>query len=537
MEEEGNQEDLQRQRIFIGCVIALVATAFYFGIRGQLLNEWSTLYNLSQEQVGYIQGAGLIPFAVTIILFSLIVDRIGYGVSMAIAFTLHIGSAALTLCAPLVGSDYGTFVLIYIGTFTFALGNGAVEAVINPVVATMFPKEKPKYLTILHAGWPLGLIFGALLGILPMFLGEQLTDVLPGHLWVWRVSLMLIPMLLYGFLLFGRKFPVHERVEAGVSYLDMLREFGWGSAFIVFFLLSAAVSQLLIVVNVIEPSVDLWLYWLIAGVVLTVPFGAYVQRFGRPLFVILMLIMCLVASTELAGDSWMQNVIGAVEGGKAAAVFFAWMAFIMFVLRTWCSDIMSYLTPLGVLALSGLVACIGLLGISWAEGLALMFVVTTVYGFGKTFFWPAMLGIVGDRFPKGGALTLNAIAGVGMVFAGVIGTTGIGYVQDTDIDAQLKNKLSSEQIQEITETKPGIFGSTRTVNTDALDDQPEEIKNAVKSITTSAKQTSIRVLAILPMILMVCYLALILYFRSVGGYGVVGLEDESDEPGDAEETV
>jgi MFS family permease len=537
MEEEGNQEERNRQRIFIGCVIALVATAFYFGIRGQLLNEWSTLYNLSQEQVGYIQGAGLLPFAGTIILFSLVVDRIGYGVSMAIAFCLHIGSAVLTLCAPLVGSDYGTFVLIYVGTFTFALGNGAVEAVINPVVATMFPKEKPKYLTILHAGWPLGLIFGALLGILPMFLGEQLTDLLPGHLWVWRVSLMLIPMLLYGFLLFGEKFPVHERVEAGVSYIDMLREFGWGSAFIVFFLLSAAASQLMIVLNVIEPSVSIWMYILLAAVILTVPFGAYVKSFGRPLFVVLLLLMCLVASTELAGDSWMQNVIGAVEGGKAAAVFFAWMAFIMFVLRTWCSDIMSYLTPLGVLALSGLVACIGLLGISWAEGLALMFVVTTVYGFGKTFFWPAMLGIVGDRFPKGGALTLNAIAGVGMVFAGVIGTTGIGYVQDASIDSQLNKELSSERVQEITETKPGIFGPKRTVNNDVLGDQSEQVQDTVDNINTSAKQFSIRVLAILPVILMVCYLVLILYFRSVGGYGVVGLEDESDESTDHDEQV
>ena len=34
----------------------------------------------------------------------------------------------------------------------------------------------------------------------------------------------------------------------------------------------------------------------------------------------------------------------------------------------------------------------------------------TVYGFGKTFLWPTMLGVVSERFPKGGALTLGAAA-------------------------------------------------------------------------------------------------------------------------------
>ena len=39
-----------------------------------------------------------------------------------------------------------------------ALGNGTVEAFINPVVATIFDKDKTKWLNILHAGWPGGLV-------------------------------------------------------------------------------------------------------------------------------------------------------------------------------------------------------------------------------------------------------------------------------------------------------------------------------------------------------------------------------------------
>ncbi len=54
----------------------------------------------------------------------------------------------------------------------------------------------------------------------------------------------------------------------------------------------------------------------------------------------------------------------------------------------------------------------------------------TLYGIGKTFFWPTTLGIVSEQFPKGGALTLNAIAGIGMLTVGIIGGPLIGRMQE-----------------------------------------------------------------------------------------------------------
>ena len=36
---------------------------------------------------------------------------------------------------------------------------------INPLTATLFPKNRTHWLNILHAGWPGGLILGALLGL------------------------------------------------------------------------------------------------------------------------------------------------------------------------------------------------------------------------------------------------------------------------------------------------------------------------------------------------------------------------------------
>src|SRR5882672_1569689 len=77
-------------RLFIACIVALIATAFGFVVRGFLVAEWATDFNLTQGQVGAIQGAGLFPFALSIVFFSLIIDRIGYGRCMAFAFFGHV---------------------------------------------------------------------------------------------------------------------------------------------------------------------------------------------------------------------------------------------------------------------------------------------------------------------------------------------------------------------------------------------------------------------------------------------------------------
>ena len=106
--------DKAQQRLFLGCFFSLIATAFGFIVRAMLLNDWRVEFNLSNEELGSIGGAGLYPFAISIILFSLIVDRIGYGTAMVFAFVGHLVSALITIFA-------GSFGALYVGTFIFAL--------------------------------------------------------------------------------------------------------------------------------------------------------------------------------------------------------------------------------------------------------------------------------------------------------------------------------------------------------------------------------------------------------------------------------
>ncbi len=56
--------ELQSERLFLGCFMALVATAFGFAVRGAVLNDWAAQYHLTEEQKGIISGVGWIrlPF-------------------------------------------------------------------------------------------------------------------------------------------------------------------------------------------------------------------------------------------------------------------------------------------------------------------------------------------------------------------------------------------------------------------------------------------------------------------------------------------
>jgi len=202
--------------LFWACFTALMATSFIFMLRAMLISTWGVEFNLTKTEMGEILGVGLWPFALSIVLFSLIVDSIGYGRAMIFAFSCHIISVTMILFA-------NGYWMLYTGTFIMALGNGTVEAVINPVVASLFPKEKSKWLNILHAGWPGGMV---LAGIIAIFMGAEIS-------WQIKMSLVFLPTVIYGIMMVYQKFPTSERVVAGVSYIDMLKEVGILGAFII----------------------------------------------------------------------------------------------------------------------------------------------------------------------------------------------------------------------------------------------------------------------------------------------------------------
>jgi MFS family permease len=170
----GTSEAAGQRALFWGCWVALVTTAFGFVTRLFLIGTWAKEFGLDPAQAGRLAGIGIWPFAVSIIGFSLFIDRIGYKAAMFMAFIGHLiwtimGVSAYFVSHGKTPDTKTAYELLYWGSLILGLANGTVEAFINPVVATMFNKEKTKWLNILHAGWPGGLVIA---GITVIFMGE-----------------------------------------------------------------------------------------------------------------------------------------------------------------------------------------------------------------------------------------------------------------------------------------------------------------------------------------------------------------------------
>ncbi|MFI4876410.1 MAG: MFS transporter, partial [Blastopirellula sp. JB062] len=393
-----------------------------------------------------------------------------------------------------------------------------------PVVATLFPNEKTKWLNMLHAGWPGGLVLG---GIITIGMGPDgfLSNVFSDGVsmaWQYKVALILIPTVGYGLMMLPCKFPVNERVAAGVSYGDMLAEFGMGGAVIVGFLmfseLGRVATELLSKAGVDASGWMIYVVW-VCIVAATICMGALTKfAIGRPLFLFMLLIMVPLATTELGTDSWITSLMEPVmtQNGLAAGWIIVYTSLIMMVLRFFAGPIVHKLSPLGLLAASSVIAIVGLVFLSKVDSIALIFIAATIYGLGKTFFWPTMLGVVAEQSPRGGALTLNATGGVGMLGVGVVGAVFLGYFQDTAQVAALEDKPAI--LNEIKEEKKWVFGKYEAVNLDAVKALPEAEQEEVTVASEQAKKDALFAVAIFPCIMLACYIMLILYFSSRGGY-------------------
>lgn len=486
-------------KLFWGCFIALIATSFGFIARVLTQNSWGTEFALSETQQGEILGAGLWPFAISIVLFSLIIDRIGYKKAMLFGLFCHITSTIFIVTAT---GYWG----LYVGTIILALGSGTVEAYINPVVTTMFNKDKTKWLNILHAGWPGGLVIG---GILAIMLGADVE-------WRVKIGLILIPTIMYGIMLWKKEFPIQERVAAGVSYKDMLKQVGALGMLIIAYMIFSEVGR-------VAGFGTMLIYGLTA--VSAIGFGAYTKSLGRPLFIILLLIMMPLATTELGVDSWITNLMNVeMENlGRDAGWVLVYTSLIMMVLRFNAGPIVHRINPLGLLALSALIATAGLFFLSKATGISIL-AAATLYGIGKTFFWPTTLGIVSEQFPEGGALTLNAVAGVGMLAVGIVGAPFMGNIQDSYIDKEVYAYNQEVHVEVMTEKSVSIFGTYNSIDESKLELAGEEVKTKIGAIKGASQKETLATMAYLPIFMLLCYLGLIFYFRGKGGYKPVEIK-------------
>ncbi|PWU19262.1 MAG: MFS transporter [Verrucomicrobia bacterium] len=513
--------------LFWGCFIALITTSYAFISRIVLCGtQFKADFGLEGVQVGELIGAGIWPFGVSIIVFSLFIDRIGYKVAMIFSFICYIVYSTMALMAysAIHGAAIGDLVtarhkglqLLYWGSIILALGNGTVEAYINPMVATLFNRDKTKWLNILHAGWPGGLVIG---GLCTIKLSNN-TD------WRLTLGLILVPAITFFLILVGLTFPKSEREQAGVGYIEMLKELGMFGALVAFGLVFAQLGQ------VFEWSSTVT--WILTGIVV-LAFGFLTKSIGRPFLIFLIIIMMPLATTEIGTDGWITALME--KPMKSAGYHAAWVlvytSAIMMVLRFCAGPIVHKLSPLGLLATCATLAVLGLTALSntAGAGIAAIFGAATLYGIGKTFFWPTMLGLTSEQCPKGGALTLNSMGGIGMLAVGILGTPFIGYLQESKATQELQSK-NQVLYQSVAVTKSwvlspvlGDYQAIDPVNREKAPlAQTSEAKATMDEAESTSRYWALGRMAMFPGFMLCCYIVLILYFKSKGGYQAIHIE-------------
>jgi MFS family permease len=200
-------DTIKKTQLFNASCVALVVTALAFATRGSFVEAWVTEFNLTHTEVGWIVGTAFWGFTLAMVFGGPLVDIIGLGRIISIAFFCHVAGIILTIIAT-------GFWSLFISTLLIGVANGSVEAACNPLITSMYTDQKTRRLNRFHAWFPTGIVIGGL--AVYMFNKIGLAD------WRYAMGIMLLPTFAYGYMFLKKEFPQTERVVSGFSYKDML---------------------------------------------------------------------------------------------------------------------------------------------------------------------------------------------------------------------------------------------------------------------------------------------------------------------------
>ena len=196
-----------KNRLFYGSCFALITTAFSFSIRAGILPQLGEAFDLSGQQLGFINSMWFLGFPISMILGGLFYHTIGPKRIMQFAFFTHMLGIILTIYS-------GGYVGLLISTLLIGIGNGCTEAACNPMIADAYEgKEMNTLLNRFHMWFPGGIVLGSLIS-------KFMTDADLG--WQAQIWVIVIPTLIYVYLFYGQEFP-KSKVEAANSVTGNLK--------------------------------------------------------------------------------------------------------------------------------------------------------------------------------------------------------------------------------------------------------------------------------------------------------------------------
>ena len=529
-----------RKTLLIASFLTLVAAGAGFATRGAAGPAWAKM-GIGQGDFGAIMGYGFLGFGFFIFFGGIFVEKFGYKKLMIGTVVLHLISAVMLVLAPgmyegwvdSVGQVEATakvVLLLKLSVLLFSVCNGLYEAAINPLVGQLYPENQTHYLNILHAGWPGGMIVGGLLAA--AFQNE--TAWIAEIPWQYALASYSVVLIILMLTIVKQDFPPTVSASGKSSFPVLFSCF------------------------------------------LSIP------------FIILIVLHGLIGYMELGVDSWttrlMENLI------ENSVTILIYTSILMFVLRFFAGPIVHKLNPIGLLALSSVIAVFGLLWLSQEiTSVFIIFAAATLYSLGKAFLWPTMLAVAGERYPQSGAIAMCALGAAGMISVGFVGGPMIGAQQSEAMTASLKvdssetflryedgeaskwgysyGKLSpalSQAAMEYSKAHTAIkeadaaavidaeaTGKHNKLKTDSLaaidkqkkrystedsrdltaeektllkDNIATDGKSIIKAFDTGSRR-ALFLTALLPVGMSIGFIGLFVYYRSIGGYSVISLDD------------
>ncbi|GMN10232.1 hypothetical protein MTsPCn9_13530 [Croceitalea sp. MTPC9] len=283
-------ENINKNRLFVASCVALLVTSMTFAIRARLETVFGPEgVGLTLEQIGWAFTPAFWGFTIAMIVGGPLVDSLGIKKITWIAFITH----AIGIVWTILAKDQTS---LFTATLFVGIGNGMVEAALNPMIASMYTENKTKMLNRFHVWFPGGIVVGSLIGWLVM-------DVM-GLGWQVMVGVLFIPLIIYGFMFLGQNFPVTERVQMGISNNKMI------------------------------------------------------ASLGKPLFIFMVLCMFLTAASELGTTQRIESLLK--ESVAVPLLVLAFINGIMALGRAFAGKVIHKLQPAGMLLFSAIFTFIGL---------------------------------------------------------------------------------------------------------------------------------------------------------------------------------
>lgn len=354
-------KEVNKDRIFLAACISLIVTSMTFAIRAGILTQLGTDFQISNEKLGWINSMAFLGFPLAMIIGGLLYNSIGAKKLMTVAFICHILGLILTIYA-------GGFWTLIISTFFIGFANGSVEAACNPMIADMYTNNRTAMLNKFHVWFPGGLVIGALVS---QFMSSN------GMGWQMQIAVMLIPTLIYGYLVFSQKFPEGENIESNTSH--------------------------------------------------------NIKALANPLYIFILLCMSLTAVSEFIPQQWVEKILG--SSGASPMLVLALVTGIMALGRFFAGPIVHKINPIGVLWMSAITTTVAIYLMSIADG-ALIYGAAALFALGVCYFWPTMIGFISEYTSKTGALGMSLVGGMGM-FATSIWNPIIGSMLDSEKESAM----------------------------------------------------------------------------------------------------